>query len=104
MDQESSASAMHRGSSVQARRVLYRGWVQGVGFRYTARRLAQSYQVTGFVRNLPDGQVELVVEGPKAEIESFLQAVQQAMSGYIRGSTVQPLEPTGRYASFEIVH
>jgi len=95
---------MSRASPEQARRVLYSGWVQGVGFRYTARRLAQDYRVAGFVRNLPDGRVELVVEGPEVEIERFLRAVQEAMSGYIRGTEVQPLTPTGQYASFEIVH
>lgn len=94
---------MSGASGQQARRVLYRGWVQGVGFRYTARRVAQDYRVTGFVRNLPDGGVELLVEGPEVEIEGFLRAVQGAMSGYIRGIEVQPVEPTGRYASFEIV-
>lgn len=87
----------------QARRVLYSGWVQGVGFRYTARRLAQDYRVTGFVRNLPDGRVELVAEGPPAEVEAFLKAVGEAMSGYIRGAEVQTVPPSGRYTHFGIL-
>ena len=46
-----------------ARHILFRGHVQGVGFRYTARQLASRYDVTGFVRNLTDGRVELLVDG-----------------------------------------
>ena len=47
--------------------VTYRGRVQGVGFRYTARTVAAGYAVQGFVRNLPDGGVQLVVEGAADE-------------------------------------
>ncbi|GBD35497.1 Acylphosphatase [bacterium HR36] len=63
--------------------VWYSGHVQGVGFRYTAHRLAQRYGVAGFVRNLRDGRVELVAEGQPSEVEAFLNAVSQAMAGYI---------------------
>lgn len=94
---------MTRDTAEQARHVFYSGWVQGVGFRYTARRLAQDYRVTGFVRNLPDGRVELWVEGATSEMEGFLRAVQEAMAGYIRGTETHTAEPTGQYASFEIV-
>lgn len=48
---------------LERREVRYRGRVQGVGFRYTARSIAQSYAVTGYVKNVADGSVELVVEG-----------------------------------------
>lgn len=87
----------------EARRVLYRGWVQGVGFRMTARRLAQNFRVAGFVRNLADGQVELLAEGPAEEVDGFLRAVQEAMSGYIQGVDVQRVPCSGRYTAFEIV-
>lgn len=58
--------------------VLYTGKVQGVGFRATVRRLACGYDVTGLVRNLPDGRVELVAEGEKPELEAFLQGIAES--------------------------
>ena len=62
-----------------AKRLVYEGRVQGVGFRYTAQHLAQGFLVAGHVRNLPTGQVELVAEGPTDEVERFLAAVGQRM-------------------------
>ena len=64
--------------------VLYSGRVQGVGFRATVRHLACGYDVTGTVRNLPDGRVELVAEGAKAELSAFLEGIAQSeLSGFI---------------------
>ena len=62
-------------SGVEQREIHYSGRVQGVGFRYTVRSLASRMAVTGFVRNLPDGRVQLVVEGPPSEIEVLLEQV-----------------------------
>lgn len=56
-------------------RIIYTGRVQGVGFRYTVRSLARQHPLSGFVRNLPDGSVELVVAGRKAAIEVLLAEV-----------------------------
>jgi acylphosphatase len=64
--------------------VFYSGRVQGVGFRVTARHLARGYEVTGTVRNLPDGRVELIAEGAKAELEAFLEGIATSeLSGFI---------------------
>ncbi len=71
------------------RRAYFSGSVQGVGFRYTTHRLALGFDVAGFVRNLPDGRVELVIEGNPDEIHRFLGAVQDAMEPVIRGVDVQ---------------
>jgi acylphosphatase len=87
---------------IEARRVLYSGRVQGVGFRYTARRIAQQHAVTGFVRNLDDGRVELVAEGAPAELEQLLSAIAEAMSGHIRETKVAAIPATGQYASFDV--
>ena len=57
------------------RAAYYTGRVQGVGFRYTTQRIAADYPVDGFVKNLPDGRVELVAEGPPAQVQAFLAAV-----------------------------
>jgi acylphosphatase len=66
--------------------VLYSGRVQGVGFRATVRHLACGYDVTGSVRNLPDGRVELVAEGSEAELQAFLRGIEESeLSGFIAG-------------------
>jgi acylphosphatase len=87
---------------IEACRVLYSGHVQGVGFRYTARRIAQRYAVTGFVRNLSDGRVELMAEGTAEEIDQLLTAIAEKMADQIRQTDVQKGPPTGRFNSFEI--
>ncbi len=64
--------------------VWYAGRVQGVGFRATVRQLAFGYDVTGAVRNLPDGRVELVAEGSEPELRAFLQGIAESeLSGFI---------------------
>ena len=68
---------------IERRRVYYSGRVQGVGFRFTAERLAQRFRVAGFVRNLDDGRVELLAEGEAAEVAVFLDAVRREMDPYI---------------------
>jgi acylphosphatase len=83
------------------KRVSYTGRVQGVGFRFTAQRLAQNHRVGGYVRNLPGGDVELVAEGPAAEVEAFLAAVARRMAGYVEQTTVEDAAPGG-YTGFHI--
>ena len=64
--------------------VYYSGRVHGVGFRATVRYLACGYDVTGMVRNLPDGRVELIAEGARKELESFLKGIAESeLSGFI---------------------
>ncbi len=70
---------------MESKRVTYWGTVQGVGFRMTTKRIAERFAVTGYVRNMPDGQVEVVVFGEAKEIESFLGAVAARMGSYIQG-------------------
>ena len=82
--------------------VRYAGRVQGVGFRYTVRSLARGFAVSGYVKNLRDGRVELVVEGEPAEIDRFLAAVQREM-GYYVGQVEQTRgAATGTLVGFEI--
>jgi acylphosphatase len=86
----------------QQREVNYAGNVQGVGFRYTVRSLAARFDVTGFVRNLPDGRVQLVVESTAAEIDAFLAAIKSEMQYYI-GDIHETVRPgSGRFPSFQI--
>lgn len=86
----------------ERRHVFYSGYVQGVGFRYTAKRVADGYQVTGFVRNLPDGRVELVAEGEPAELSVFLDRVGEVMERNIANSEVLGGEATGEFTDFGI--
>ncbi len=91
------------GESRAAFQVIFSGTVQGVGFRYTTERLARHFEVTGYVRNLPDGNVELAAEGGRAVLEDFLAAVLDGpMKPYIRDKTVKWLEPQGKYTQFGI--
>jgi acylphosphatase len=87
---------------LQRREVYYSGRVQGVGFRYTTQTLAKQFTVTGFVKNLPDGRVQLIVEGQPKEIESFLAAIRKKMEQNITdaGETTRPA--TGEFRDFGI--
>lgn len=82
--------------------VHYSGRVQGVGFRFTAQWAARGFAVTGFVRNLPDGRVQLVAEGEQKEVERFLQKIADAMARNITHAEVRRGPATGEFASFEI--
>lgn len=85
------------------KRVLYSGRVQGVGFRYTCRELAKGFAVGGYVRNLPNGAVELAAEGEADDVQAFLDAIAQRMRGYIEDYTVEDLPAQG-FKSFSIRH
>lgn len=83
--------------------VYYSGRVQGVGFRYTVKSVALGFEVSGTVRNLPDGRVELEVEGQPAELEAFRQAIRDAgLARFIRDEQVFWSEATGEFHGFEI--
>lgn len=71
-------------SVVQHVTVYFTGYVQGVGFRYSARRIAHEFEVTGFVKNLSDGRLQLEVVGAPAEIDGFIAAIEERMHGHIR--------------------
>jgi acylphosphatase len=75
-----------------------------VGFRYTAQNVALQYNVSGYVRNLADGRVELVVEGPAEEMERFVEALGQRMNGYIQGTERKVGPATGEFRRFSIRH
>jgi len=84
--------------------VLYAGRVQGVGFRYTTKTVAAGFDLHGIVRNLPDGQVELVVEGDPTELEAFREAIRNSgLKGFIHNEKVAWMEAMGDFKGFEIV-
>lgn len=73
--------------AVVHRRVVYSGRVQGVGFRATTCSLASGYPVSGYVKNLPDGAVELVASGDSAEVAQFLDAIRREFDSKIRNQS-----------------
>jgi len=83
--------------------IFYSGRVQGVGFRYTVRALASGFEVTGTIRNLSDGRVEMVAEGTKEELEAFRRAVQDSEVGrFIRNEDAGWSQATNEFRGFEI--
>ena len=85
-------------------RVLYSGRVQGVGFRYTVKSVASGFELTGAVRNLPDGRVELFAEGAGDELQAFVQAIRESgMEHFIQKEDVSWGEAKNEFRGFEIV-
>jgi acylphosphatase len=83
------------------KRVLYSGRVQGVGFRATARDVASGFPVSGHVRNLPGGDVELVAEGEPDAVDAFLDSLARRLTGFIDRVTVRD-EPAAGLRGFVV--
>jgi acylphosphatase len=99
MPDQSSIGVM---ASIQ---VFYEGNVQGVGFRYTVRHIAKGFDVTGSVRNLRDGRVELLATGEQDEVRAFVEAIfQSELRAHIRKHSETPLPNPPDFRGFEIRH
>ena len=84
--------------------VYFSGHVQGVGFRYTVRTVSLEFDVTGWVKNLEDGRVEILAEGERSELEAFQAAIPDAgLRRLIRDIQTRWSEGTGEFRGFEIV-
>lgn len=88
-----------------AKQVFYSGRVQGVGFRYTVKRIAGGYEVTGWVRNLPDGRVELQAMSTEGEeLAAFLEAIRDSsLGGNIKETDERAIPPLAGVRGFSIV-
>ena len=85
--------------------IIFSGRVQGIGFRYTCRSLVMGFAVTGYVRNLENGGVEMVIEGECKEIQGFLQAIEEShLKPFIRNHTLDWHSATGEWKDFYIKH
>ena len=83
--------------------IYFSGHVQGVGFRYSVKQLSLEFDVTGLVKDLPDGRVELVAEGERNELETFQAAIPDAgLRRFIRETQSHWSEGTGEFRGFEI--
>jgi len=84
------------------RTVYFSGAVQGVGFRFATCDIATKFRVSGFIRNLPDGRVELVAEGREIDLDRFQCAVEEAMCGHIRDVVATDSTATREFKKFVI--
>jgi len=85
-----------------AKHIIFAGRVQGVGFRFMAHNIARRYDITGYVRNRPDGTVEMFAQGPASEVDACLADVQDSFAGYIRQTHVESAPCNVRYTNFQI--
>ena len=88
--------------SYKAKRLIFVGRVQGVGFRYTTLRITGPYQITGYVRNLPDGTVEMLAQGPQQDIDQCILDLQEYFGSSIREIRQTETVPDPRYIDFRI--
>lgn len=85
--------------------VFYEGNVQGVGFRYSVKQIAKGFEVIGWIRNRPDGRVELQASGENAELSSFLEAIEKSeLRAHIKDQTSEPLVDPPAARGFVIRH
>ena len=85
-----------------AKHIIFVGRVQGIGFRFTAHDTAKRHRLTGWVRNLLDGTVEMVAQGLSDDIDDCLHDINNALAGYIRETKIEEVPPNPRYKDFKI--
>ncbi len=85
-----------------AKHIIFTGRVQGVGFRFTAHSIANRYRLAGFVRNQPDGTVEMVVQGAAEDIDDCIADMKENLSGYIRETQIEETPCDVQYKEFKI--
>ncbi len=87
------------------RQVFYEGRVQGVGFRFTVKSLAKGYEVVGWVKNRPDGRVELQATGESHEVDGFLEAIAESeLKSHIKSVEANRIPPLTGQRGFEIAN
>ncbi len=85
-----------------AKRIIFTGRVQGVGFRFTAHRAASRRQLTGFVRNVPDGTVEMLAQGRSEDVDDCIQDIKEYFAGYLKETKIEEISLDPRYIDFKI--
>ena len=84
--------------------IFYSGTVQGVGFRYTTQRVDVSQGLSGWVKNLKDGRVEIIAEGENNHIEQLIDELDKQFDGYIRHKEIDLCPAEGQCRGFRIAH
>jgi acylphosphatase len=85
-----------------AKHFVFSGSVQGVGFRFTALNIANRYKLTGYVRNMPRGDVEMVAQGEEETINGCVRDIEESFAGYIRDTQVAAAEVDPKLTDFRI--
>ncbi len=85
-----------------AKHVIYKGRVQGVGFRFTAQRIALRYELAGFVKNLPDGSVEMFAQGRPDNVADCLRNIDDSFGAYLKDTIITDSPLNGRLHRFDI--
>lgn len=85
-----------------AKHIIFIGRVQGVGFRFTAHRIAKRCQLTGFVRNLTDGTVEMLAQGQPEDVDDCIRDIEESFPGYLRETKIEKVPLDTRYRNFRI--
>ena len=85
-----------------AKKIIFKGTVQGVGFRFTANSTARRYGIAGWVRNLPNGTVEMFAQGPAEDIDNCIRDIEESFSGYIEDTEISEQSPKPEYNDFKI--
>ena len=82
--------------------IIFTGQVQGISFRFTALDIANRYKLTGLVRNLPDGTVEMIAQGPSDDVAGCIRDIKEAFESYIREIKTEEIPPGPKYTDFKI--
>jgi acylphosphatase len=82
--------------------IYYSGRVQGIGFRYTVADIANQQSISGWVKNLDDGRVEVVLEGQEDTLGNFLEQVKEHFSRYIKDVVIEWQPASGEFRDFNV--
>lgn len=85
-----------------ARHIIFTGHVQGVGFRFTAHRMALRHGLTGFVRNLMDGTVEMLAQGSPEDIDNCVRDIRNSFGGYVKEAIINDVPADTKHTDFKI--
>ncbi|MEM6822830.1 MAG: acylphosphatase [Verrucomicrobiota bacterium] len=86
-----------------AKKIFYEGKVQGVGFRYSVKQIAAGFDVSGTVENLPDGRVEVTVQGDLDEVDGLIEDISVShLKGFIKQTEMHAQEPDLNIKGFSI--
>ena len=88
--------------SQTARHIIFIGQVQGIGFRFTALNTANRFRLTGCVRNLPGGNVEMIAQGSDDDIDNCIRDIKEAFGDNIRETIIKETAFDPRYTNFKI--